>query len=575
MQGSSRTKGGYKKRKNSEFSLNTNMAGGREDTDAFCNEEEEEQGLDDDFQDNLNPKQSDQIQTINVHRHSPSTVIGRSPVFSLKELGPESSSPIGLTLRRTPSFLELLQNRLFVLSQVRVSRKDNEGGSDHNRPRRRTNNVGSPSTSEKLKASNFPIKYINIGRWERNSRHEGHLVAKLYYAKKKLVWEILSSRLKNKIEMLWSDISAIRATLQDDEEGLLEIELNKPPSFFGETDPQPRKHTIWHPSPDFTGGQASIFRVHTVVFPAGVLDRHYEKLLGCDDRLFELSRKPFPSQESPVFNLVSSLGVSPLPLNCNRLLGSSFPSTVLEYPYPPHSTMARATPTRVTPSPATTVMNFPFQNELSRNMDMYTFGNQGMDFLRGNIGIDIGGPRFISSQAQGNMAMITSSSSNYYPNALALNSIEEHLLGDSQVVCSDYATLMTNVSSMCSILCPTNGQSRSQLDCRITNTASTSHVMMPEVTERYNVLNLRGFCSEAMNCLPLPLPPPPPLPPSSNDPIVMGPFLPSNPAGVVPPFMPSNSAHIIPNQFMRPNNPTDTVDFRTMYCDQDPKIEGN
>lgn len=63
---------------------------------------------------------------------------------------------------------------------------------------------------------------------QRVTRHEGDLTAKLYYAKRKLVWEILEGALKCKIEVQWSDISAIRATMPENEPGSLEIEV----SFF-------------------------------------------------------------------------------------------------------------------------------------------------------------------------------------------------------------------------------------------------------------------------------------------------------------------------------------------------------
>ena len=56
--------------------------------------------------------------------------------------------------------------------------------------------------------------------------HEGHLVAKCYYAKRKLVWEVLEGALKSKIEILWSDIVGIRATIIDDQPGVLEVEVN-------------------------------------------------------------------------------------------------------------------------------------------------------------------------------------------------------------------------------------------------------------------------------------------------------------------------------------------------------------
>jgi hypothetical protein len=57
------------------------------------------------------------------------------------------------------------------------------------------------------------------------SKREGALVAKCYYAKKKLVWEIMKESLKSKIEIQWSDILSIRASTVANEPGILEIEV--------------------------------------------------------------------------------------------------------------------------------------------------------------------------------------------------------------------------------------------------------------------------------------------------------------------------------------------------------------
>lgn len=55
--------------------------------------------------------------------------------------------------------------------------------------------------------------------------YEGDLVAKIYYAKRKIVWEILQRPLKCKIETQWSDIIGIRAIMPPNREGTLEIEV--------------------------------------------------------------------------------------------------------------------------------------------------------------------------------------------------------------------------------------------------------------------------------------------------------------------------------------------------------------
>lgn len=81
-----------------------------------------------------------------------------------------------------------------------------------------------------------------------------------YFAKKKLVWEVLDQGLKSKIEVQWSDIKRIKAVCSDTEPGVLEIDISKAPMFFHEMSPQPRKHTIWSNAADFTGGQATMAR---------------------------------------------------------------------------------------------------------------------------------------------------------------------------------------------------------------------------------------------------------------------------------------------------------------------------
>ncbi|KAL5066154.1 hypothetical protein RYX36_027891, partial [Vicia faba] len=103
---------------------------------------------------------------------------------------------------------------------------------------------------EKLKASNFPATLLRIGSWE------GDLVAKCYFAKQKLVWEVLEGELKSKIEIQWSDITALKANCPDVGPSTLSIVVSRQPLFFRETNPQPRKHTLWQTATDFTGGQA-------------------------------------------------------------------------------------------------------------------------------------------------------------------------------------------------------------------------------------------------------------------------------------------------------------------------------
>ncbi|GAA0141041.1 hypothetical protein LIER_02278 [Lithospermum erythrorhizon] len=199
----------------------------------------------------------------------------------------EQPRSLGLSLKKTPSLVNLIECELY---QTKKKKHVDDSTSPV------------PILSEKLKASNFRAYLLKIGDWEVISQHDGNIVAKCYYAKRKLVWEILEGPLKSKIELQWSNIVGIRATILDNQPSILEIELNEPPLFYRETAPQPKKHTLWQQSHDFTGGQASKCRRHYVRFPTGALDKTYENILLCDPRLYDLSRSPFPSQQSPYFD---------------------------------------------------------------------------------------------------------------------------------------------------------------------------------------------------------------------------------------------------------------------------------
>ncbi|XP_002874721.2 uncharacterized protein LOC9310788 [Arabidopsis lyrata subsp. lyrata] len=110
-----------------------------------------------------------------------------------------------------------------------------------------------PKSSEKLKAMNFPISMIKIGTWTPVAINPEDIVAKFYFAKKKLIWEFLFGeeetnmpRLKRKIEIQWNDVSSFEESIYThDETGILKIELRKRPTFFIETNPQAGKHTQW------------------------------------------------------------------------------------------------------------------------------------------------------------------------------------------------------------------------------------------------------------------------------------------------------------------------------------------
>ncbi|XP_026657988.2 uncharacterized protein LOC113462337 isoform X2 [Phoenix dactylifera] len=213
-------------------------------------------------------------------------------------------SPLGLNLCKNQTFLDLIHMKLCQ-----------EKTTPHNEPtvstnieeqKTRNDNYNTQPTPVKWKASNLPATKLKIGCWERKSRNEGDIVAKFYYAKRKLVWEILENGLKKKLEIQWPDISAIRARFIQDQHGILEVELRQQPAFFNEINPQPRKHTNWEACSDFSGGNATISRWHYLEFLEGTLEKHYERLLCSDNRLFMMNQRAFPSLNSSFFGTVSS-----------------------------------------------------------------------------------------------------------------------------------------------------------------------------------------------------------------------------------------------------------------------------
>ncbi|CAN6912074.1 unnamed protein product [Brassica oleracea] len=222
----------------------------------------------------------------------------------------DEPSPLGLSLRKSPSLLDLIQMRLTQKAADAVG----SGVKKESKCITAAASAGAtlaPGSIEKLKASNFPATVLKIGKWEYKSRYEGDLVAKCYFAKHKLVWEVLEQGLKSKIEIQWSDIVGLQAKCPEDGPGTLTLLLSRQPLFFRETNPQPRKHTLWQATSDFTDGQASMYRLHFLQCAQGMMNKHFEKLVQCDHRLFHLSREPEIKMDSPCFDARPSIFEDP------------------------------------------------------------------------------------------------------------------------------------------------------------------------------------------------------------------------------------------------------------------------
>ncbi|KAG0472305.1 hypothetical protein HPP92_016851 [Vanilla planifolia] len=170
----------------------------------------------------------------------------------------DEPSPLGLRLKKSPSFLDMIQMRLSQQKSVSTSSVASSGFDVGKKKELKSTAVS--GATDKMKASNFPASILKIGNWEYASRYEGDLVAKCYYAKHKLVWEVLDGGLKNKIEIQWSDITALKAACPENGPATLDIVCHQ-----------------------------------------GLLNKHFEKLIQCDPRLKSLSQQSEITVETSCF----------------------------------------------------------------------------------------------------------------------------------------------------------------------------------------------------------------------------------------------------------------------------------
>ncbi|GKA28777.1 hypothetical protein Tco_0715022 [Tanacetum coccineum] len=119
---------------------------------------------------------------------------------------------------------------------------------------------------------------------------EGVPIAHVKQVKHKLMWEALDGRLKNKLEIQWYDIVAIKATYPDDGHGTLDVVLSKQPLFLSDTNHQPIKHTLWQAT--------SYLWRHYLQCPQGLLGTHFKKLIQCDAHLNFLNQQAEVELES-------------------------------------------------------------------------------------------------------------------------------------------------------------------------------------------------------------------------------------------------------------------------------------
>lgn len=370
------------------------------------------------------------------------------PVSSSLFCSVDEPSPLGLQLKKSPSLLDMIQMRLEGTSMV---------GSLGKKEQKRSTTV-----MEKLKSSNFPASVLRIGTWEYKSRYEGDLVAKCYFAKHKLVWEVLDGGLKNKIEIQWSDIMGLKANYPDDAPETLDIVLARQPLFFRETDPQPRKHTLWQATSDFTDGQASILRRHYLECTQGSLGKHFEKLVQCDARLNFLSQQAKLTLGSPYFESrisgfedtnvrdhefdLNNEG-SPNFINLTSPSGAQCSSKSKQDPRPLTCIHQEK------PSPRSGASEDMESREVEQQKGLSNLNQLRVSEINPSVSMGDLLSQLEQRVSEQNTSTVINLASNERPNSEILEQISKSLLSDTQnVSVSDEKALMLRVNSLCCLL---------------------------------------------------------------------------------------------------------------------------
>ncbi|KAK2358915.1 hypothetical protein QL285_096056 [Trifolium repens] len=410
----------------------------------------------------------------------------------------DEPSPLGLCLRKSVSLLELIQMKLSQGNTVIANKKDDSSNSGSKKDSR--------ASVEKLKASNFPAMFLKIGSWEYKSKYEGDLVAKCYFAKEKLVWEVLEGELKSKIEIQWSDITALKANCPEDGPSSLTLVVARQPLFFRETNPQPRKHTLWQSTTDFTGGQASKHRKHFLQCEQGLLTKHFEKLIQCSLRLDLLSKQPEIILDSPYFDTQFTAFEKPDNLkdcDLHQVNGKGSATTRFQNTGSPHSSSLSPSFTIENSDPsAITLDSVPCEAPSSSSEGIYcseadSKGPRNLDQiklpgLRHSMSVSDFIDHVQHHLSEGMDPGNPSFSAEILDCQKMLDDLTQHLFNDNQVTApSDDPLVMSKVNSLCCLLKldpqalddgPNDGK-KIQLDNQVTASDGTSH--MPRVNSLY------------------------------------------------------------------------------------------
>lgn len=78
----------------------------------------------------------------------------------------DETPPLGLKLKKTPSFLNLVEMKLSKRRKASPTEPTERKSVKPEKTKVRNDNYGVSHTHDKLKASNFPALFLKVGSWE-------------------------------------------------------------------------------------------------------------------------------------------------------------------------------------------------------------------------------------------------------------------------------------------------------------------------------------------------------------------------------------------------------------------------
>lgn len=130
-------------------------------------------------------------------------------------------------------------------------------------------------------AVHLAVSRLTIGSWNLVAKHDEHVLLSLYWAERKMVWEVLHAGVVRKMEVGFEDVvEAVLSSAGPDEPERLVLELARPPRFFKEqiTLAGGTKTANYVYTTDFTSGQASQVSRHILYFAAGIVSAQAEAM---------------------------------------------------------------------------------------------------------------------------------------------------------------------------------------------------------------------------------------------------------------------------------------------------------